>query len=56
MNSRYNLQKDGTLVIKKVDKEKDAINFTCRATNFLGEDSATAVAIVFGEINFLTCM
>ena len=50
-NSRYELQQDGTLVIKKVDKVLDAANFTCKAKNFLGEDSATTTAIVFGKIS-----
>ena len=49
-NSRYELQQDGTLVIKKADKVLDAAKFTCKATNFLGEDSATTTAIVFGKI------
>ena len=37
-------------MIKKVDKELDAANFTCRATNFMGADSATSFGVVLGEI------
>lgn len=50
-NSRYELEQDGTLVIKKVDRELDAVNFTCRAENYLGADSASSIAAVFGMIS-----
>ena len=49
-SSRYDLEQDGTLMIKKVDKDIDAVNYTCSAKNFLGSDSATAVAVVLGKI------
>lgn len=39
------------MVIKKVDRELDAVNFTCRAENYLGADSASSVAVVFGRIS-----
>jgi len=52
-NSRYELEQDGTLVIKKVDRELDAVNFTCRAENYLGADSASSVAAVFARPSFL---
>ena len=48
-SSRYELEQDGTLMIKKVDKDIDAVNYTCSAKNFLGSDSATAVAVVLGK-------
>ena len=49
-SSRYELEQDGTLIIKKVDKDMDAVNYTCSAKNFLGSDFATAVTIVLGKI------
>ena len=36
-------------MIKKVDKDIDAVNYTCSAKNFLGSDSVTAVAVVLGK-------
>ena len=33
-------------MIKKVNKELDVANFTCRAENFMGADSATSFAAV----------
>lgn len=48
-NSRYTLQQDGTLVIEKVDKDKDSVNYTCKAQNMMGHDSATAVPTVLGK-------
>ena len=50
-NSRYTLQKDGTLVIKKVEKDKDSVNYTCHAQNMMGQDSATVVPVVLGKIS-----
>jgi len=50
-NSRYTLQKDGTLVIKKVEKDKDSVNYTCKAKNMMGRDSATTVPVVLGKIS-----
>ena len=50
VNSRYMLQPDGTLVIRKVDKDQDSVNYTCKAQNMLGEDSATAVPVILGKI------
>ena len=50
-NSRYTLQKDGTLVIKKVDKGKDSVNYTCKAKNIMGQDSETTVPVVLGKIS-----
>ena len=50
-NSRYTLQKDGTLVIKKVEKDMDSVNYTCKAQNMMGQDSATAVPVVLGKIS-----
>ena len=52
-NSRYTLQKDDTLVIKKVDKDKDSVNYTCKAQNMMGQDSATTVPTVLGKISRL---
>ncbi|XP_067024144.1 fibronectin type III domain-containing protein-like isoform X2 [Acropora muricata] len=45
-SSRYDILPDGTLVIKMVDKQLDEGNFTCKAQNFLGEDSSSAVVVV----------
>lgn len=50
VNSRYLLQPDGTLVIRKVDKDQDSVNYTCKAQNMLGQDSATAVPVIHGKI------
>ncbi|KAJ7388131.1 hypothetical protein OS493_039623, partial [Desmophyllum pertusum] len=47
INSRYMIQLDGTLLIKKVDKDKDSVNYTCKAENMLGQDSATTVPVVY---------
>jgi len=52
--SRYELEREGTLVIKNVDRELDAVNFTCRAENNLGADSASRVAVVFVPPSFTT--
>ena len=41
------------MVIKRVDKQLDEGNFTCKAQNFLGEDSSSAVVVVNG--NFPHC-
>ena len=49
VNSRHILQQDGTLVIKKVDKDKDSVNYTCKAQNMMGQDSATTVPVVLGK-------
>ncbi|XP_073228960.1 fibronectin type III domain-containing protein-like isoform X1 [Porites lutea] len=51
-SSRYELEQDGTLIIKKVDKDMDAVNYTCSAKNFLGSDSATAVTVVLVRPSF----
>ena len=51
-SSRYEFQQNGTLIIKKVDKEDDEGNYTCKARNFLGEDSASAAVIVYGKIQY----
>ena len=48
-DSRYRLEMDGTLVIKEVDKDQDNVNYTCRAMNFMGEDSVTTVPDILGE-------
>lgn len=49
-NSRhYDILHDGTLVIKRVDKQLDEGNFTCKAQNFLGEDSSSAIVVVNGK-------
>lgn len=45
------LQQDDTLVIKNVDKDKDSVNYTCKAQNMMGQDSATTVPIVLGKIS-----
>ena len=47
-NSRYKLEEDGTLVIKKVDNSQDAANYTCKAVNFKGTDSVSALLNVQG--------
>ena len=49
VNSRYRLLLDGTLVIKTVDKDKDAVNYTCNAVNMMGKASATTVPTVLGK-------
>ena len=49
-NSRFTLQKDGALVIKKVDKDKDSVNYTCKAQNMMGQNKATTVPTVLGKI------
>ena len=51
VNSRFMLPQDDTLVIKKVDKDKDSVNYTCKAQNMMGQDSATTVPIVLGKIS-----
>lgn len=48
-NSRYRLEKDGTLVIKEVDKDHDAVTYTCTAMNLKGEASVSAVLDVLGK-------
>lgn len=48
-SSRYDILPDGTLVIKIVDKQLDEGNFTCKAQNFLGEDSSSALVVVNGK-------
>lgn len=48
-SSGYDILPDGTLVIKRVDKQLDEGNFTCKAQNFLGEDSSSAVVVVNGK-------
>ena len=48
-NSRYKLDMDGTLVIKEVDKDQDGVNYTCKASNLMGEDSITTVPIILGK-------
>ena len=53
VNSRYRLLLDGTLVIKTVDKDKDAVNYTCNAVNMMGKASATTVPTVLGKILML---
>ena len=53
VNSRYRLLLDGTLVIKTVDKDKDAVNYTCNAVNMMGKASATTVPTVLGKIPML---
>ena len=53
VNSRYRLPLDGTLVIKTVDKDKDAVNYTCKAVNMMGNASATTVPTVLGKIPML---
>lgn len=40
---------DGALVIKKVDKDQDGVNYTCKAENFMGEDSVTTVPVILGK-------
>lgn len=40
-------------MIKKVDKDNDSVNYTCKAQNMMGQDSATAVPTVFGKISRL---
>ena len=50
-NSHYAILPDGTLVIKRVDKQLDEGNFTCKARNFLGEDSSSAVVVVNGKFS-----
>ena len=56
-NSRYQLEEDGTLVIKQVDKDQDAVNYTCKALNFKGEAAVSAVLTVIGktDLTFLDC-
>lgn len=49
INSRYMSQPDGTLVIKKVDKDKDSVNYTCKAENMMGQDSVTTVPVILGK-------
>ena len=48
-NNRYKLEEDGTLVIKEVDNSQDAANYTCRAVNFKGTDSVSALLNVQGK-------
>lgn len=48
-SSRYRLEKDGTLVIKEVDKDHDAVAYTCTAMNLKGEASVSAVLDVLGK-------
>ncbi|XP_078342486.1 fibronectin type III domain-containing protein-like isoform X2 [Oculina patagonica] len=54
VSSRYTLQPDGTLVIKKVDKDKDSVNYTCKAQNMMGQDSATTVPVILVRPSFIT--
>ena len=49
VKSRYRLLLDGTLVVKTVDKDKDAVNYTCNAVNMMGKASATTVPTVLGK-------
>ncbi|XP_068758738.1 fibronectin type III domain-containing protein-like isoform X1 [Montipora capricornis] len=53
-SSRYDFQQNGTLIIKRVDKENDEGNYTCKARNFLGEDSASAAVIVYVRPSFVS--
>ncbi|CAH3112342.1 unnamed protein product [Pocillopora meandrina] len=54
VNSRYRLLLNGTLVIKTVDKDKDAVNYTCNAVNMMGKASATTVPTVLVTPFFVT--
>lgn len=54
INSRYRLSLDGTLLIKKVDKDKDAVNYTCDAVNLMGKASASTVPTVLVKPAFVT--
>ena len=46
-DSRYRLEMNGTLVIKEVDKDRDNVNYTCKAKN--GNDFVTTVPIILGK-------
>lgn len=54
VKSRYRLLLDGTLVVKTVDKDKDAVNYTCNAVNMMGKASATTVPTVLVLPFFVT--
>ena len=49
MTSPYRLKSDGTLVISEVQRNRDAGQYKCSATNILATDEATAEATVLGK-------
>lgn len=45
----YSVQVDGTLIINNVNRARDAGEFSCFATNFVGNDTAKADATIYGR-------
>ena len=48
-NGRYKVQSDGSLVFYEAD-EQDSARYTCNAVSVYGQDSASSVVQIVGEL------